>query len=519
DGSISGYRWNWGDEIVVNAADSAATIVGSAWARTSQSGAAGGVALVNPDKGAAKITAAAASPSSYVEVQAYAAAGVPYHVWFRMQAQGDSYSNDSMFVQFSGAVTAAGAALDRIGTTAASTVILENGKGAGVSGWGWNDDGYGTLGSPVYFATSGLQTIRVQQREDGVMWDQLVLSAGTYFTARPGLTRADSTIVVPQSGSGMVTSHVYPAAGQYPVQLTVTDNGGATASAWTSASVAASAGSTPPPSSTNASPVANAGGPYSGARGSALTVDGSGSSDADGSIAAYRWTWGDEVVVRAADTAATAIVGSAWARASQSGAADGVALVNPDKGAAKKTAAAASPSSYVEVRFYAAAGVPYHVWFRMRAEGDAYTNDSMFVQFSGAVTAAGSAVNRIGTTAASIVILENGSGAGMSGWGWNDDGYGTLGSAVYFAASGLQTMRVQQREDGVMWDQLVVSAGTYVTTRPGSTQGDSTVLAVTSSSGASPSHVYPAVGQYPIELTVTDDKGAAGSALTTATIK
>ncbi|MEP6592969.1 MAG: PKD domain-containing protein, partial [Acidobacteriota bacterium] len=289
--------------------------------------------------------------------------------------------------------------------------------------------------------------------------------------------------------------------------------------AWTSASVGASAGSTPPPSSTSAAPVANAGGPYSGTRGSALTVDGSGSSDADGSIAAYLWTWGDEVLVGAADTAATTIVGSAWARASSSGAAGGVALVNPDNGAAKKTAAAASPSSYVEVRFYAAAGVPYHVWFRMRAEGDAYTNDSMFVQFSGAVTATGAAVNRIGTTAAAIVILENGSGAGVSGWGWNDDGYGTLGTPVYFATPGVQTLRVQQREDGVMWDQLVVSAGTYVTTRPGSTQGDSTVLTAASGSGASPSHVYPAAGQYPIELTVTDDKGAAGSALTSATIK
>ncbi|MEP6592815.1 MAG: hypothetical protein ABJC51_03940, partial [Acidobacteriota bacterium] len=45
----------------------------------------------------------------------------------------------------------------------------------------------------------------------------------------------------------------------------------------------------PPPPSPNLAPVAKAGGPYNGTKGSALTVDGSGSSDPDGSISGYRW--------------------------------------------------------------------------------------------------------------------------------------------------------------------------------------------------------------------------------------
>lgn len=275
----------------------------------------------------------------------------------------------------------------------------------------------------------------------------------------------------------------------------------------------------PPPAPGNTAPVARPGGPYSGTKGTALVVDGSGSSDADGTVAGFSWQWGDEVVVNAGDTSATTIVGSAWTRASTSGAAGGVALHNPDKAAAKATTAAAAPASYVDVRFYAAAGVPYRLWFRMKAQGDSYTNDSMFVQFSGAVTSTGAAANRIGTSSAAIVILEEGSGGGVSGWGWNDDGYGTLGAPVYFATSGLQTLRVQQREDGIMWDQLVLSAGTFFSARPGLTRADATVIAPQEGQGMVTSHIYPSAGTYPIRLTVTDDKGATGAAFTTVVIR
>ena len=170
----------------------------------------------------------------------------------------------------------------------------------------------------------------------------------------------------------------------------------------------------------------------------------------DGSVTSYRWTWGDEIVVDAADVPASDIVGPRWARVQAPGAARGVALHNPNRNEAKVATAAAAPASYVDVRFYAAAGVPYHLWFRMSAEADSYSNDSMFVQFSGAVDAQGRAVNRIGTTAATVVIVEEGNGAGVSGWGWNDDAYGSLAAPVYFGVSGLQTIRIQQREDGIM---------------------------------------------------------------------
>jgi len=275
----------------------------------------------------------------------------------------------------------------------------------------------------------------------------------------------------------------------------------------------------PPPPTTNVPPVARSGGPYTASVGGTLSADGSASTDSDGTITKYRWTWGDEVVVDAADVPVSDIVGTRWVRAQDSGASRGIALHNPDRAEAKLTTAKTAPSSYVTVRFYAAAGVPYHLWFRMRAQGDSFSNDSMFVQFDGSVNASRVAVNRIGTANAAAIILEEGNGAGVSGWGWNDDGYGTLGGPVYFATSGLQTMRVQQREDGIMWDQVVLSSHTYLSKRPGTTRADTVIVDDPDSTSMVSTHTYAVAAQYPLVLTVTDNAGASASAATTVTVK
>jgi hypothetical protein len=51
------------------------------------------------------------------------------------------------------------------------------------------------LGAPFRFATSGPQTLRIQQREDGVFIDQIVISAGRYLFTSPGRLTNDTTIV------------------------------------------------------------------------------------------------------------------------------------------------------------------------------------------------------------------------------------------------------------------------------------------------------------------------------------
>jgi len=47
------------------------------------------------------------------------------------------------------------------------------------------------------------------------------------------------------------------------------------------------------PTTSNAAPTANAGGPYTGLPGASIAFDGRGSRDSNGTIASYRWEWGD----------------------------------------------------------------------------------------------------------------------------------------------------------------------------------------------------------------------------------
>jgi hypothetical protein len=133
----------------------------------------------------------------------------------------------------------------------------------------------------------------------------------------------------------------------------------------------------------------------------------------------------------------------------------------------------------LEMTFQALAGIPYHLWIRLRADRDFYGNDSLSVQVSDSVTASGAATTRIGSTSAATVILEDGSNAVIAGWGWQDNGYGIdlLGPDIYFAQSGTHTIRVQRREDGVAIDQIVLSAGRFLHAAPGAVRNDATIVA------------------------------------------
>jgi len=369
-----------------------ATTVAGAWTRVADAQAAGGVRMYNPDASSPKLVVPLASPANYFELTFSAEAGRGYRVWIRGKADNDYWGNDSVWLQFDRSVTPAGAPVFRIGTADGTWAGIEDCSGCGVSGWGWQDNGYGTgvLGPLVYFATAGIQTIRIQQREDGISLDQIVLSPETYLVNAPGANKLDATIL-PLTASG-------------PAPAPATE----------------------------------------------ILIAGS----------------------------APAVVAGTWRLTSDATAATGTAMVNPDAGAAKVTTALPSPANYVEYTFQAEAGKDYRLWMRGRAQSDSWANDSVHVQFSGSVDGSGAPAARIGTTSSHVVNLEDDASVGVSAWGWQDNGYGAgvLGPLVRFATTGTQTIRIQVREDGFRFDQIVLSAEKYLTTAPGALKNDTTIL-------------------------------------------
>lgn len=183
-----------------------------------------------------------------------------------------------------------------------------------------------------------------------------------------------------------------------------------------------------------------------------------------------------DVVLYARD--AVTVAGN-WQFVADQTAAAGTRIWEPDAGVPKLAGASASPANYFDLTFDAQAGVPYHLWLRMRADNDSFQNDSVFVQFSDSVDASSNPLWQIGTTSATVVSLEDCSGCGEQGWGWNDNGYGVAGTPVTFATSGAHTIRIQQREDGVSIDQIVLSSATWANTPPGSNKNDTTILSET----------------------------------------
>jgi hypothetical protein len=369
-----------------------------AWIVEAEESAGSRKAVRHPDAGGAKLAAALASPAHYFDVTFQAEAGVDYRLWLRGRAQNNYWANDSVFVQFSGSVDAEGVANWRIGTTGATTVNLEDASNSGLSGWGWQDNGYGAgvLGPLVRFAASGPQTLRVQTREDGLAIDHILLSASRYKTSAPGQLKNDATILQPCGGGT-------PA---------------------------------PPP-------------PPPGGR---------------------------EIVLYPARDATT--VGGRWTRFTADGPPGG-RVSYPDRGDPKINQPLAQTAEVLELDFDAEAGVLYRLWLRGRAAGDHWANDSVWVQFSGTVNEMGVAIFRMGTTQGSWINLEECSGCGLSGWGWQDNGYGApgmLGEEIYFEQTGRQTIRIQPREDGITIDQIVISAGRFVTQAPGSAKNDMTIV-------------------------------------------
>ena len=744
-----------------------ATVAGG-WSVVADPSAADGVAVRHPNAGAAKLAQPLANPVHYFEVSFDAEANVPYRLWMRGRGQGDSWANDSVFVQFTNSVDGAGVARSRIGTPSAYEVNLEECSGCGLSAWGWQDNGWGVgvMGPEVIFGTAGTQRMRVQTREDGMTVDQVVLSPQRYLTVAPGSAKNDNTIVpvdgaatvtvvrrpylqqmsasrvivvwatresgtprvlltggaprtisgssrlvsastsglghdyyhhevtvtglspatsynydaklgdarivsaafrtAPQTGTGRVSFIVFGDSGTgstqqrqlatlmandtydialhggdiaygnsggtgdasyrtfndwffdiyaawlpfrpvFPVEgnhdsrpsngngvayldaFTLPTNGATPAYpdhreryysfdygpvhfvaldteftfqdatrraeqlSWLESDLAAttqpwkiaifhrapySAGgehgsdlpvrsafapvferhgvrlalsahehdyerTKPLRDSATGTPVTYV---VSGGGGAPLypagTAEWTASSasrhhyvraSVSGCILALEaiglagaafdsttidrceTTTASDVILYASEPSATR---GGWTVEADATAAGGRRIRHPDANGAKLSAPLAQPTHYFELAFTAQAGTPYRLWVRSRADKDYWGNDSAFVQFDGAVTSSGAPAFRIGTTSATTVNLEECGGCGLSGWGWEDNGWGrgVLGPTIVFETSGPQRLRIQSREDGLSIDQVVLSPERYLANAPGAIKNDSTIL-------------------------------------------
>ena len=183
-------------DIVLYASD-AASIAGT-WQRVNDSSAAGGARLWHPDAGVTKPAAASAAPRDFFELTFQAESGRPYRVWLRGQAQSNSYNNDSVFVQFSGSVTANGEPdyrdTARRAAPRSSSRIVQAAASPGGAGRTTSTEALRSVRKSTS-PRRDRQTLRIQGREDGISVDQIVLSSAAYFTTRPGALKNDSTIL------------------------------------------------------------------------------------------------------------------------------------------------------------------------------------------------------------------------------------------------------------------------------------------------------------------------------------
>ena len=142
-----------------------------------------------------------------------------------------------------------------------------------------------------------------------------------------------------------------------------------------------------------------------------------------------------------------------WSVVADATAAGGATARDANLGAPKVTPSRANPTSYLALRFIADPTQTYKLWVRLKADGNSYANDSIWVQFTGATDVSGNPRYRFGSTDGLGVNLEECSGCRVSGWGWEDDGWGAAnrnGVRLRFPGGpdgGEQYLLIQTREE------------------------------------------------------------------------
>jgi hypothetical protein len=521
--------------------------------------AAGGRKLASSDNGWA--STAEPPPASSAPVATFVFE-VPttanYRVWLRMKGKGNSKWNESVWVQF-----------DRSsryhwGTNDALLVNLENCSACGIQEWGWQDNSWWLNQFPIVTLGAGFNRIFVSLREDGVEFDQIVLSPERFLTTAPGPVKNDNTILMKSTDERITIQRgtfVLDEGGAFsaPGQFNLSGSNGFVMGAHVTTlgrarGVLTSCDLACPPGQEEFFWAHWVGGdvtPHVLYRGASYAPNGLNPDDfslihllvdgfvkmpavtepAEGQRATasaqftfgtvfdyrgdpgeptgrallvgggtvtftFQWStvdqgWlhdgasfrfidpsgegappGTEVVLYASDV--TSLAGLSLV--DDSTAAGGTKISSTDSGRQWLN----SPPPLFEApnaRFdaYVPETGNYRVWLRLKGQANSKWNESVWVQFRGAMRN-GAPVYQWGSSSGLLVNLEDCSNCGIQEWGWQDNSWWLNQSSLVELSEGVHTLFVSLREDGVEFDQIVLSRQRYVSAPPGPVKNDRTIV-------------------------------------------
>ena len=281
------------------------------------------------------------------------------------------------------------------------------------------------------------------------------------------------------TATGPTTEHTYAAAGTYPVKLTVTDNEGGTGTVTKQVVVTAP----------NVAPVAAF---TTSAEHLALSVDAAGSSDSDGTISSYAWTFGDGETGTGATASHTYAAGGTY---------DVKLTVTDDDGATTNLTkqVTVSPPNVGPSAAFTSAGTELKISFDGSGSTDSDGTVASYAwDFGDDETGTGAEVEHTyatpGTYEVTLTVTDN-------------DGATDTETKQVVANPPNQK---PEADFAVTQDELELSVDAS-----DSADADGTIASYawdfgdgTSGTGETAEHTYLGAGTYEVELTVTDDDGA-----------
>ena len=300
------------------------------------------------------------------------------------------------------------------------------------------------------------------------------------------------------TGTGQTVWHTYQAAGTYTVTLTVTDNKGATGVFTNSVTVKAPR--------VNVAPAASF---TSAIDHLALTVDGTGSADSDGTITSYAWAFGDNTTATGptppVHTYAAAGTYTVKLTVTDNDGATGVSQTTV-------TAVAAPPPNVPPTAAFSSTPTDLSVAFDASDSSDSDGTIASYAwTFGDSTTGTGKTVTHAygaaGTYTVKLVVTDN-KGATAT----------TTGSVMVTAPAPVNVPPTAAID-------TTVSNLTVNFSGAGSTDSDGTITSYAwnfgdsqTGSGKTVSHTYGAAGTYTATLVVTDNSGATSTATQTVTV-